>query len=84
MHSMHGSFVKRSRSMKTTLGPKNLRAFLFIPLMMIVIVGVKYFATGHVSSVTILLAVAVAIGSPLLIWLVIWLFIKVAGVSSER
>jgi len=52
--------------------------------MMIVIVGVKYFATGHVSSVTILLAVAVAIGSPLLIWLVIWLFIKVAGVSSER
>ena len=30
MHSMHGSFVKRSRSMKTTLGPKNLWAFLFL------------------------------------------------------
>lgn len=72
-----------SRSMKMSAGAKKVGALLFFPLMIIVIFGVNYFATGHVSSVTILLAVAVAIGSPLLIWLVVWLFMKLADVSSK-
>lgn len=69
--------------MKIPLDFKKLWIVLFFPLMMVVIVGVKYFTTGHVSFETMLLAAAVAIGSPILILLIVWLFMKVADVSSK-
>lgn len=62
---------------------KKIGMLLFFPLMMAVIVSVKYCATGRVSFETMLLAAAIAVGSPLLIWLVVWLFMKVADISSK-